>query len=50
MFKVTCLADPQRKAGAPQRLGHENPQRTALVQHYLMQNIHKINQYATNMC
>jgi hypothetical protein len=29
MFKVTCLADPQRKAGTPRRLGFGNPQRTA---------------------
>jgi hypothetical protein len=50
MFKVTCLADPQRKAGTPQRLGPGNPRRMALVQRYLTQNIQKINQYATNMC
>jgi hypothetical protein len=50
MFKVTCLADPQRKVGSPGRLGLGNPRRMALVQRYLMRNIQKINQYATNMC
>jgi hypothetical protein len=25
MFKVTCLADPRKKAGTPQKLGPENP-------------------------
>jgi hypothetical protein len=32
MFKVTCLADPERKVGTPRRLGLRNPQRMALVQ------------------
>jgi hypothetical protein len=36
MFKVTCLADPQRKAGNPQGLGLGNPQRTALIQRDLI--------------
>jgi hypothetical protein len=40
MFKVTCLADPQRKTGTPQRLGLANLQRTAPVQHYLMRSKH----------
>jgi hypothetical protein len=49
MFKVTCLVDPQRKVGTPQWLDLGNPRITALVQHYLTRNIHKIIQYATNM-
>jgi hypothetical protein len=36
MFKVTCLADPQRKAGTTRRLGPGNPGRTAPVQRYLI--------------
>jgi hypothetical protein len=35
MFKVTCPADLQGKAGTPRRFGPGNPQRTAHVQHYL---------------
>jgi hypothetical protein len=44
MFKVTCLADPQRKVGTPQRLGLGNPRRTVLEQCYLMWNIHIISE------
>jgi hypothetical protein len=49
MFNVTCLADLQRKAETPRRLGLGNPQRTALVYRYLALNIHIIYQYVTNM-
>jgi hypothetical protein len=36
MFKVTCLADPRKKVRTPRELGLESPQRTDLVQHYLI--------------
>jgi hypothetical protein len=39
MFKDTCLADPQRKDGSPQRLGLGNPRRTALVQHKMKEKV-----------
>jgi hypothetical protein len=35
MVKGTCLADPRRKVGTPQKLGPESPQKMAPVQCYL---------------
>jgi hypothetical protein len=35
MFKVTCLVDPRRIAGTPQKLDLEGPRTTVPAQHYL---------------
>jgi hypothetical protein len=54
MFTVTCLTDPQIKAGTPRRLGLTNLQRTALVQRYLTRSKHhqsiKCNKHVLNEC
>jgi hypothetical protein len=49
MFKVTCLVDPRRTVGTPQKLGLEGPQTTVPTQRYLpwskhMQSINKMQQ------
>jgi hypothetical protein len=41
MVKGTCLADPRRKVGTPQKLGPESPQKMAPVQCYLTWSKHK---------
>jgi hypothetical protein len=41
MIKITCLVDPQRKVGTPQKLGLESPRRTAPAQRYLSRSEHK---------
>jgi hypothetical protein len=35
MFKVTCLVDPRRTVGTPQKFGLENPRTTVPAQCYL---------------
>jgi hypothetical protein len=35
MFKVTCLVDPRRKVGTPQKLALESPRKTVSTQHHL---------------
>jgi hypothetical protein len=49
MFKETCLIDPQRTAGAPRRLGLEDPWTTVPAQCFLpwskyIQSINKMQQ------
>jgi hypothetical protein len=41
MFMVTCLVDPRRKVGTPQKLGPESPQKLVLSQCYLSRSKHK---------
>jgi hypothetical protein len=41
MFKVTCLVDPWRKVGTPQKLGFESPKKIVLAQRYISQSKYK---------
>jgi hypothetical protein len=41
MFKVTCIVDPRRTVGTPQKYGLESPRTMVLAQHYLSRSTHK---------
>jgi hypothetical protein len=41
MFKVTCLVDPRRTVGTPQKLGLGSPRKMVPAQCYLSRSKHK---------